>query len=620
MYVSDGSNNDTNANEIESVHDDDEYYSSEENEYFDEESEENEVPNSRKKPALSSMQAPKPMLMDAGSDKKSRKKNRKRKGKNKSLNNRNKNEDNIQMQRLKQHQNVNKNIEEKEDIIFSNSEISSAKFIKSHLMSGRKYNQFNRVMQMARMYRDNICKDHHLLQRIVDQSLNAGETYLYHSGKLVRRCNKLVKQNHPLFDNMEKGATAENQKQIAKMVRRGDVIRTVFSNIEDDKNLGAKNFAYSSSELRKLEALPEKAPSQRPPVQRETNIGDDIWLHSNAVYDSRVVQREDKLRDNNPNLWMIKENRSTDAFDNSRYDEFNAEIEFQTDKQLNLDDIWEVTGALPPEMLSKLEDPYDAWQENELRPIQKPMRDDDEKEYRDKMRYHYKKRRDLLRRKYCLPYWCKFIVWIVVLLLVVLLVVLFLYEGNKLGATFNWDPEEFQSSNCTVSISEQTRFDYDYSEVEAARRNPACSPQEIDGSMPHCWDYRVRFSLALYITFATSILLVQPLYIAILALLIICCLPHCKQRIDCVRNCVFGVKPGDSGFKEFIGGTVMVSGDTALDYGHLDDHSMRFESEGNEEKTEQDWDNDDSDRVEELPAGARHGTKRESKSQPLLAN
>eukprot|EP01084_Bolivina_argentea_P281043 480798_1 len=97
--------------------------------------------------------------------------------------------------------------------------------------------------------------------------------------------------------------------------------------------------------------------------------------------------------------------------------------------------------------------------------------------------------------------WCRYVIWIKVISLIILFMMLFLYQGNKLGATFLWIPQQFNNANCTISISEQTRFDYDYSLDESNRRNPACSPQEIEGSMPHCWDYRVRFTIASLISF-----------------------------------------------------------------------------------------------------------------------
>merc|ERR1719461_141919 len=150
----------------------------------------------------------------------------------------------------------------------------------------------------------------------------------------------------------------------------------------------------------------------------------------------------------------------------------------------------------------------------------------------------------------------------------------FMYEGNKLGAVFLWIPHDLEDAECSISITEQTRFDYDYSLDEAARRNPACSPQEILGSMPHCWDYRVRFTIASLITFVTSILLVQPLYIAILSLIAVTCLPFCKPCCISIRNKLCGFKKDDAGYKHFLGGTINIQGDTVLEYGRLGDEEL----------------------------------------------
>merc|ERR1712129_12845 len=305
-----------------------------------------------------------------------------------------------------------------------------------------------------------------------------------------------------------------------------------------------KGFAYSPAELRKLEELPERAPSQRPVVERKTNIDDDIWTQSDIVYGAKQIENEDKN---------------------------NAKGKT---KGIDMDDIWEVTGSLPPEYLEVLEDPYDPWKAGELKPVQKPMRDDEEEEYRDKLTNHFKKRRELLTRKYWLPRWCRYVVWCILMCFILLFMGLFLFEGNKLGANFLWIPEEFDDSDCTISIPEQTRFDYDFSLDEAERLNPACSPLETDGSMPHCWDYRVRFTIASFITFLTSILLVQPLYIAILALVAVTCLPFCKPCCISIRNKLCGFKKDDAGYKHFLGGTINIQGDTVLEYGQLGDEEL----------------------------------------------
>lgn len=271
-----------------------------------------------------------------------------------------------------------------------------------------------------------------------------------------------------------------------------------------------------------------------------------------------------------------------------------------------------MTGALPPELLSALEDPYDAWKEDELKPVQKPMRDDEEDEYREKLGQHFKKRRELLQRKYWLPRWCRYVVWVLLALLIVLLVYLFLVEGNKLGARFLWIPEEFDNGNCTISITEQERFDYDFSLDEAERRNPDCSPVETTGSMPHCWDYRTRFTIASIISLLTSVLIVQPLYIAILALIAITCLPICAPCCISLRNMLCGLNKDDPGYKHFLGGTILLSGDHNLEYGQLADE--------NEELTQiSAMSGDPRDEVSQM-SGDTNGdaSTRDSKTTPLL--
>eukprot|EP00488_Nonionellina_sp_1-RS-2012_P002289 TRINITY_DN432_c0_g1_i1.p1 TRINITY_DN432_c0_g1~~TRINITY_DN432_c0_g1_i1.p1 ORF type:complete len:299 (-),score=103.67 TRINITY_DN432_c0_g1_i1:276-1100(-) len=248
-----------------------------------------------------------------------------------------------------------------------------------------------------------------------------------------------------------------------------------------------------------------------------------------------------------------------------------------------MDDIWEVTGALPPELLSALEDPYDPWKEDELKPVQKPLREEEEEGYRDKLTAHFKKRRELLKRKYWLPRWCRYVVWILLLAMIIVFLILFLKEGNKLGANFLWIPQKFNNTECTISISEQQRFDYDFSLDESVRRNPDCSPQEYQGSMPHCWDYRNRFTISSIITMLTSVLLVQPLYIAILALVAVTCLPVCKPGCIAIRNCCCGFKKDDPGYKHFLGGTILISGDTNLEYGQLADEELTQVEDGDDE-------------------------------------
>jgi len=383
---------------------------------------------------------------------------------------------------------------------------------------------------------------------MVENGIASGDASLIGSKSIAKRAGKLIKKQSPLFDEIESGATKSNQAHIQKLLRKQDVINTVFAPIDGGgaNGVAGKGFAYSPAELRKLEELPERAPSQRPVVEKKTNIDDDVWDQSNIVFDAKEIGIEDKD---------------------------NANKKIKT-KGIDMDDIWEVTGALPPEYLEALEDPYDAWNEEQLKPVQKPLRDDEEEEYRDKLTNHFKKRRELLTRKYWLPRWCRYVVWCILICLILLFMGLFLFEGNKLGATFLWIPEEFDDSDCTISIPEQTRFDYDWSLDEAERRNPACSPKQIEGSMDNCWDYRVRFTIASLMTFVTSVLIVQPLYIAILTLIAITCLPMCKPCCISIRNKLCGFKKGDAGYKQFLGGTINVQGDTVLEYGQLGDEEL----------------------------------------------
>eukprot|EP00483_Globobulimina_turgida_P007635 UN07650 len=125
--------------------------------------------------------------------------------------------------------------------------------------------------------------------------------------------------------------------------------------------------------------------------------------------------------------------------------------------------------------------------------------------------------------------------------------------------------------------------------------------------MPHCWDYRVRFSIASVITFLTSIILVQPLYIAILALIAITCLPICKPCCISIRNMLCGLNKEDPGYKHFLGGTILISGDTNLEYGQLADEELTQISQ---------MSGDGSGAAEEDESqGSAH---RDSKTTPLL--
>lgn len=512
---------------------------------------------------MSSMNAPKPMQT-------SMERKKKRKSKN--------NNDapvEIELERHSKKDKKNKKREKNKEV---DQEIID--YIAANLSSSRKYNQFNKILQIGRVNREKIKKNPKLLSRIVENGIASGDASLIGSKQIVKRAVKLIKNNNPLFDEIESGATASNQKHIQKLLRKQDVINTVFANIDGNgqNGFGGNGFSYSPAELRKLEELPERAPSQRPQIEKKTNIDDDIWEQSNIVYDQREINNEDRSGNS-----------------------------FKAKGIVDMDDIWEVTGALPPELLSALEDPYDAWKEDELKPVQKPLRDDEEDEYRDKLTKHFKQRRDLLKRKYWLPRWCRYVVWFILIAIIILLMVLFLYEGNKMGATFLWIPQEFNTTNCTISISEQTRFDYDYSLDESVRRNPACSPLETQGSMPHCWDYRVRFTIASMITFLTSIIIVQPLYIAILALIAVTFLPICKPFCLKIRNSICGLNQDDPGYKHFLGGTILISGDTNLEYGQLADEEP---TQISQMSGVDDYDDDDD------PESAQG--QNDSKTTPLL--
>merc|ERR1711879_150789 len=93
--------------------------------------------------------------------------------------------------------------------------------------------------------------------------------------------------------------------------------------------------------------------------------------------------------------------------------------------------------------------------------------------------------------------------------------------------------------------------------------------------MPHCWDYRVRFNISSGITVLTSIFIAQPLYIFILALIVVTFIPKCAPFCVHLRNVICGLTEGDPGYKEFIGGTFLISGNHALNYGRLADDSTR---------------------------------------------
>jgi len=162
---------------------------------------------------------------------------------------------------------------------------------------------------------------------MVENGIASGDASLIGSKSIAKRAGKLIKKQSPLFDEIESGATKSNQAHIQKLLRKQDVINTVFAPIDGGgaNGVAGKGFAYSPAELRKLEELPERAPSQRPVVEKKTNIDDDVWDQSNIVFDAKEIGIEDKD---------------------------NANKKIKT-KGIDMDDIWEVTGALPPEYLER---------------------------------------------------------------------------------------------------------------------------------------------------------------------------------------------------------------------------------------------------------------------------
>ena len=55
-------------------------------------------------------------------------------------------------------------------------------------------------------------------------------------------------------------------------------------------------------------------------------------------------------------------------------------------------------------------------------PPQKPMTDEEEEDYRNKMRHHFKQRNKIMENKYPFPHWCKWVVWILLITAVLILV------------------------------------------------------------------------------------------------------------------------------------------------------------------------------------------------------
>ena len=531
----------------------------------------------RKKPSIMEMQAPKPLPMmmdDEDMDEEiNKKKKKKRKNRKKSAG------DNIEM--AHQYGELKENPqseEEAKDMIDDEipvetlEALNAAEFVGAHLNANRKFKQFNHILDYGRMYNKDIKKKPGLLQAMIDEQLNRGQQHFYNSKKLVKKAVKLIKNDSDLMKPNNDAVNNKNKSHIEKLRRKADIIDSVFPGMNDNEINNKKGYlGYSAQELRNLERLPNKAPSQRYQEERKTTIKDDIWDKlANNKYDDLTTNYEDKKR----NKTLMHKPKDNENINNNYFD-------VQTTKKegINMDDIWEITGELPPDLLLQLEDPYDAWADDELKPIQKIISPDAEDEYKRRMRNHFRKRRELLRRKYWLPRWCQYIIWLILLALIILFAVLFLFHGNKLGAQFLWVPNDFDNFDCSVSIPEKERFDYDFSVVEAERRNPACAPENHPLSMNNCWDYRVRFTISCLITFLTSIFIVQPLYIAIGVLVILLICPLFMPRIADVRRRTALAKQGEGTKRWMIGGKIMISNDTVLEYGQINDKENEYDDD-----------------------------------------
>ena len=82
--------------------------------------------------------------------------------------------------------------------------------------------------------------------------------------------------------------------------------------------------------------------------------------------------------------------------------------------------------------------------------------------------------------------------------------------------------------------------------------------------MPNEWDYRVRFTIASLITCITSVFVAQPLFLAIVCLIILCCFPFCVPL--CYKLRCQGARE-DGKTKEFVGGDLLISDDVLVEYG-----------------------------------------------------
>jgi len=92
------------------------------------------------------------------------------------------------------------------------------------------------------------------------------------------------------------------------MLRQRDIVSNVWMGIDDNKdnnNNNSTQLAYNPMELRKMEQIPERAPSQRPLVERNTNIQDDIWLETNQELENEELKDENKYRKNNKKILQV---------------------------------------------------------------------------------------------------------------------------------------------------------------------------------------------------------------------------------------------------------------------------------------------------------------------------
>ena len=197
------------------------------------------------------------------------------------------------------------------------------------------------------------------LSKIIDQAMNRGDWYLFRSNKLVKRANKLINNNHPLFESVDNEANKVQREKMQKMLRDADLMRTVWGGLEDPTGVHSQEqtnydqqnalLSFNPSDLRKIENIPEQAPHERDFHELKTNIQpDNLWDESNLATDAKQVVWEDKSLASQKRGYYIDENGNKVSI-------------FKEDKRLiTLDDIWDETGALPPELLKALEDPYNA--------------------------------------------------------------------------------------------------------------------------------------------------------------------------------------------------------------------------------------------------------------------